>query len=93
MKAKTKLVAAIAAVSLAATCVSGCDKNSSIGSDEPQSNPDRFVSDGPICYVITDTDTGVQYLFAKGNVGNGGLTVLVDEDGKPMTAKSEADDD
>ncbi len=33
--------------------------------------------------IITDSETGVQYLFAfKGNAG--GLTVLVDKDGKPL---------
>jgi len=33
--------------------------------------------------VITDTDTGVQYLFVyKGYAG--GLTLLVDKDGKPL---------
>jgi hypothetical protein len=33
--------------------------------------------------IITDTKTGVQYLFA--NWGSaGGLTLLVDKDGKPL---------
>lgn len=36
--------------------------------------------------VITDTETGVQYLFAAwGNAG--GMTVLVDRDGKPLLDK------
>ena len=33
--------------------------------------------------VITDKETGVQYLFAFSGYG-GGLTVLVDKDGKPL---------
>lgn len=33
--------------------------------------------------VIVDTDTGVNYLYLRG----GGLTVLVDADGKPMVTK------
>ena len=34
-------------------------------------------------YVIVDTETGVQYLFAyKGYAG--GVTLLVDKDGKPL---------
>ena len=33
--------------------------------------------------IITDSETGVQYLFAySGNAG--GLTVLVDQNGKPL---------
>ena len=38
--------------------------------------------------IITDTKTGVQYLFV--NWGNGGgLTVLVDKDGKPLIRDKE----
>ncbi|WP_020618864.1 DUF6440 family protein [Paenibacillus daejeonensis] len=37
--------------------------------------------------VITDTETGVQYLLAIfPNVGSG-LTVIVDENGKPLLKK------
>jgi hypothetical protein len=36
--------------------------------------------------VITDTETGVQYLFAyEGNAG--GPTLLVDQNGKPLLDK------
>jgi hypothetical protein len=36
--------------------------------------------------IITDTETGVQYLFV--NWGSaGGLTLLVDRDGKPLLNK------
>lgn len=37
--------------------------------------------------IITDNETGVQYLFVSDGYGQGGLTVLVDVDGKPMIAK------
>lgn len=38
-------------------------------------------------HVITDTETGVQYLLAiSPNMGSG-LAVLVDKDGKPLIAK------
>ncbi len=43
--------------------------------------------------VITDAETGVQYLFVAdrwGDAGTGGLTVLVDADGRPLIA-GEAD--
>ena len=36
--------------------------------------------------IITDTVTGVQYLFVNWGAG-GGLTVLVDKDGKPLLAE------
>ena len=37
--------------------------------------------------IITDTETGVQYLFAYwGNAG--GITLLVDKDGKPLLDKN-----
>lgn len=34
-------------------------------------------------YVLIDRETGVNYLYANGGYG-GGLTVLVDADGKPI---------
>ena len=36
--------------------------------------------------VITDTKTGVQYLFARSGYA-GGLTLLVDKEGKPLIEK------
>lgn len=36
--------------------------------------------------IIMDTETGVQYLFAFEGYA-GGLTLLVDEDGKPLLDK------
>lgn len=36
--------------------------------------------------IITDSETGVQYLFALEGYA-GGLTVLVDKDGKPLVDK------
>ena len=35
--------------------------------------------------VVIDTNTGVQYLYMQSGYG-GGLTVLVDKDGKPLLA-------
>lgn len=38
-----------------------------------------------VAKVIVDTETGVNYLMASHNKANGtGLTVLVDQDGKPV---------
>ena len=39
---------------------------------------------GPSRKILLDTVTGVQYLFVQDGYG-GGLTVLVDREGKPMT--------
>ena len=36
--------------------------------------------------IITDSETGVQYLFTYEGYA-GGLTVLVDKDGKPLVDK------
>ncbi|GFN35887.1 DUF6440 family protein [Tepidimicrobium xylanilyticum] len=46
------------------------------------------------CKIIVDIETGVNYLFAwDGNCG--GLTVLVDKDGKPIVTPNidRSDDD
>ena len=37
--------------------------------------------------IITDSETGVQYLFAFDGYA-GGLTLLVDKDGKPLVDKA-----
>lgn len=37
--------------------------------------------------VITDRETGVQYLFVGGGYG-GGLTPIIDKDGKPILANT-----
>ncbi len=40
-----------------------------------------------LTHLITDTETGVEYLLAiSPNMGSG-LAVLVDKDGKPLIAK------
>ena len=38
--------------------------------------------------IITDSETGVQYLFAFEGYA-GGLTLLVDQDGKPLVNKED----
>lgn len=45
----------------------------------------RFTTDvhGNGIKIITDTETGVQYLFVKSGYG-AGLTILVDENGEPL---------
>ena len=38
-------------------------------------------------YILTDSETGVQYLYAWGGAG-GGLTPLLDKNGKIIVKKS-----
>ena len=38
---------------------------------------------GPARKILLDTETGVQYLYIQDGY-SGGLTVLVDRDGKPL---------
>jgi hypothetical protein len=54
---------------------------------------DRFIisdKDGRLTgtRIITDSETGVQYLFSFDGYA-GGLTVLVDREGKPLVAKDQ----
>lgn len=42
-------------------------------------------------FVVKDSETGVQYLFVGSGAG-GGLTVLVDQDGKPLIEAGGGDD-
>ena len=51
----------------------------------------RFDSGLLGCEIITDKETGVQYLFAHGN-REAGLTVLVDENGKPIVDRGAIND-
>lgn len=75
MKRKT-IIAALAAV-LACLIAVGC-------TDSVAAEDRRFLSDGyGTAYVITDTHTGVQYMYYYYS-HSGGLTVLVDADGKPL---------
>ena len=75
MRRKT-IIAALAAA-LACLIAVGCTE--SVAEEEG-----RFLSDGyGTAHVITDTHTGVQYMYYY-NARGGGITVLVDADGKPL---------
>jgi hypothetical protein len=45
-----------------------------------------------ICRVLVDRETGVNYLWTQGGYA-GGLTVLVDAEGKPIVTAVPRDDD
>ncbi len=44
-----------------------------------------------VARIIVDTETGVNYLLASHNKANGtGMTILVDQNGKPIVTPIEA---
>lgn len=57
-------------------------------SKETRFETEQLKSQGAVLtHLITDKETGVQYLLAiSPNMGSG-LTVLVDQDGKPLIQK------
>lgn len=65
-------------VIILATMCSSCE---GVDASAAEPEPPRFKSEyicnigGPRAYIITDTETGAQYLFVKSGYG-GGLTVL-----------------
>lgn len=78
-----------AAIIAAMLCLVGCDEantNDTVRVNQ-QSEAGRFETDcGGFCAVITDTETGVQYLFYQCGYG-GGLTALLNADGTPDVAE------
>lgn len=75
MKRKT-IIAALAAM-LACLIAMGCTE--SVAAEDV-----RFLSDGyGTAYIITDSHTGVQYMYYY-NARGGGITVLVDANGMPL---------
>lgn len=82
-----RILAIIISIILCCLVLSGCGrKNEVIKTTELDS---RFkiikdTNDGyGYCDIIVDTETGVMYLF-RGAGYRGGLTVMVDTDGKPL---------
>lgn len=87
---KKTIIAAALALPLLLT---GC--GSAEASDGASDRFDHTGSGIQSIRIITDTETGVQYLFVAdcfGYAGMGGMTVLVDADGKPLISE-EADHD
>lgn len=41
------------------------------------------------CKIIVDTETGINYFFADNGGYVGGITVLLDKDGKPVISTAE----
>lgn len=73
-----KTIIAVLAAVLACLIAVGCTE--SVAAENG-----RFLFEGyGNAHVITDSHTGVQYMFYY-NARGGGITVLVDADGKPLT--------
>lgn len=76
---RRKIIIAALAVVLACLIAVGC-------TDSVAAEDKRFKIKGDIFMnisIITDTITGVQYLYCDHGY-NGGLIILVDADGKPL---------
>lgn len=72
-----KTIIAALAVVLACLIAVGCTESAA-------AEDGRFLLEGyGTAHVIIDSHTGVQYMFYY-NVRGGGITVLVDADGKPL---------
>ncbi len=84
-----KIVAGIIGVAIVASLtLVGCGTEA-VASDEYERfaiNCDANVLFGS--YIITDNETGVQYLYV-GNEYDGGMTVLLDPDGTPHCVDEE----
>ena len=75
------LKAAVAA--LLALGLFGCNNTTHVS--QTDDNAGRFHTEAGFVYVVTDTETDVQYLAWRDGRG-GGICVLVDADGKPLLA-------
>lgn len=74
------------ACAVLAFSLAGCSGNVTVEEQPRDEASTRMVSDssGIYCAVITDTETGVQYLYAKNlNMYGAGLVPLLNVDGTP----------
>lgn len=78
-----KKLAAAAICAALALALTGCG-NTTVVKDDSGQESTRIVSseDGVSCAVLTDTETGVQYLLAKCGYG-ATITPLLNADGTP----------
>lgn len=69
--------------------LSGCGTVTRTSNATLASEGARFESTrvSAVPFIVTDTETGVQYLFVSDGY-DGGLTVLVDDEGRPLVKKT-----
>lgn len=68
------------------TCTGCADEAAEV--EAPRFIVENIDLDFGLAYIITDTETGVQYLFVK-CVNEGGLTVMLDANGDPLIWEGE----
>lgn len=88
-KLKKFLIVGAAVITMVAS-LSGCGSTTAGTTESAPNGEERFIeirtddsSLGSWTDIYVDKETGVMYLFVKNGYG-GGLTVMVDEDGKPL---------
>ena len=96
-KLKKFLVAGAAVITMVAS-LSGCGSLITDTTETAPNGEERFIEIrtddsalGSWTDIYVDKETGVMYLFVKNGYG-GGLTVMVDEDGKPLIWKGAKND-
>ena len=90
---------AIALTIAACLLLCGCGGTNGVVRDEDAPKPNvnqRFICDHNDCKfeTVVDSQTGVTYLVWKNGVGQssrGGITVLLDRDGKPIISEEVAE--
>ena len=75
------LVLALLAIGLNSCCV----ETAEAGNNGPFDGRFETYYAGDSMTVIVDRGTGVCYLWRSAGSGRGGLTVMLDEDGRPLT--------
>lgn len=78
-KFKKIVVGLIGIAIIASIALVGCGTEA-VASDEPSRFSEENYDNSN--FIITDNETGIQYLYHDG-YNAGGMTVLMDEDGKP----------
>jgi hypothetical protein len=91
MKLYQKLLGFILSVIMLVSLVGCCDtKEITVDSQSSRFETVEQVSDGSRSgyRVLLDKETGIMYIFysiGSGDCGRGGITVLLDNDGEPMS--------
>lgn len=68
-------------------CLAGCGYNTRESDTENNDNRICVIYDDGYCIIYLDNETGCQYLTK----GNGGICVMVDEQGKPLIYEKRGD--
>ena len=82
-----KILAIILSIMICCFTFVGCGRKNKVIKTTELDSRFKIISDTNdglgYCNIIVDTETGVMYLF-RGAGYRGGLTVMVDADGKPL---------